>query len=264
MKKVLTIAGSDSGGGAGIQADLKTFAALGVYGTSAITAITAQNTVGVQKVFPLPVELIDQQISSVMDDIGADAIKIGMLGNKGIVGVVAASLKKYKTKYVVLDPVMIAKSGDALLARDAKDVLVKLFSRCFVITPNIDEVKEITGFAAGSIIDMKQAAVMIHKMGKCSVVVKGGHLNSNYSVDVLYDGKIFHEFSEKRISTKNSHGTGCTFSAAIAAELAKRKSLYESVKIAKDYVTNALKSSKNIKIGMGHGPLNHMFSFYGK
>lgn len=264
MKKVLTIAGSDSGGGAGIQADIKTLAKLGVYGTSVITAVTAQNTVGVQKIFSLPAEVVKEQISSVMDDIGADAIKIGMLANKEIIHVVSKSLRKYKIKFVVLDPVMIAKSGDTLLAKEANKALITLFSQCFVITPNLDEVKTLTGFTVRSTNDMKQAAVAFHKLGKCSVVVKGGHLKNDYSTDILYDGKEFFEFSSRRIETKNSHGTGCTFSSAIAAELAKGKNLYESVKLAKEFVTNALKSSKDIKIGMGHGPLNHMFSFYGK
>lgn len=258
MKKVLTIAGSDSGGGAGIQADLKTFAALGVYGTSAITSVTAQNTIGVQKVYLLPAELVKDQINSVMGDIGADAIKIGMLGNKEIVNIISLSLQKYKTKFVVLDPVMVAKSGDLLLKKDASKTLIKLFSQCFVITPNIDEVKTLTGMTISLVNEMKQAATLLYKMGKSFVVVKGGHLKSEYSVDVLYDGKDFFEFSAKRIDTKNSHGTGCTFSSAIAAELAKGNNLHESIKIAKAYVTSAIKASKNMNIGRGHGPLKHM------
>lgn len=264
MKKILTIAGSDSGGGAGIQADLKTFAALGVYGTSVITAVTAQNTFGVQKIFPLPAAFVGKQISSVMDDIGADAIKIGMLANKEIVEVVVQSLKKYKTKFVVLDPVMLASSGDALFKNDAKRSLLTLFSLSYVVTPNLDEVKAFIGLTVRSVVDMKQAAVALHKMGKCFVVVKGGHLKNDYSIDVLYDGKKFFEFGAKRIDTKNSHGTGCTFSSAIAAQLAKGNSLYESVKSAKEYTTNAIKSSRSMHIGRGHGPLNHMFLLYGK
>lgn len=264
MKKVLTIAGSDSGGGAGIQADLKTFAALGVYGTSVITAVTAQNTVGVQKVFLLPAELVKDQINSVMGDIGADAIKIGMLGNKEIIKIVSDSLKKYKTKFVVLDPVMAAKSGDSLLKKDANAALIKLFSQSYVITPNIDEARALTRREIHSISDMKQVAVHLYMMGKCLIVVKGGHLKNINAVDVLYDGKDFFEFGAKRIDTKNSHGTGCTFSSAIAAELAKGSSLYKSVKIAKEYVTSTIKASKNMNIGRGHGPLNHMFELYGK
>ncbi|HSW88991.1 MAG TPA: bifunctional hydroxymethylpyrimidine kinase/phosphomethylpyrimidine kinase [Candidatus Saccharimonadales bacterium] len=262
LKKVLTVAGSDSGGGAGIQADLKTFAARGVYGMSAITAITAQNTVGVQAVYELPATLVDAQIRSVMDDIGADAIKIGMLANTEIIAVVAENIRKYNSPFVVLDPVMIAKSGDALLHREAIDSLIqKLIPLSFIITPNLDEAKAITKLKITTIEQMKQAAVMLHEMGAKNVVVKGGHLfHSDYSIDVLYDGKVFKEFSTKRIITKNTHGTGCTFASAIAAELAKGSDIYQAVKIAKNYVTNALEASKNLTLGKGCGSLNHIFN----
>ncbi len=259
VPRVLTIAGSDSGGGAGIQADLKTFAARGVYGMSVITAVTAQNTMGVQAVFVLPPPLIGRQIDSVMTDIGADAIKIGMLANKEIIDVVAAKLRKYKTRLVVLDPVMISKSGHALLKKDAERALLKkLVPQAFVLTPNLHEARALTGLAINSIEDMRRAASILHKHGARNVVIKGGHLGENANaVDVLYDGKSFHEFSVKRIQTKNTHGTGCTFASAIAAELAQGKNIHDAVGAAKKYLTNAIKASRHLSLGAGHGPLNH-------
>ena len=260
IPRVLSIAGSDSGGGAGIQADLKTFAARGVYGMSVITAVTAQNTIGVQAVFALPAPFIGRQIDSVMSDIGADVIKIGMLANKEIIEVVAGRLRKYNPKLVILDPVMIAKGGHALLKKDAQRYLLKkLVPWAFVLTPNLHEARALTGLHINTIEDMKHAAVQLSEYGARNVVIKGGHLpGSTYAVDVLYDGTTFHEFSVKRIQTKNTHGTGCTFASAIAAELAKGKDIYEAVRIAKKYITDALKASRHFSLGHGHGPLNHM------
>ena len=261
LRKVLTIAGSDSGGGAGIQADLKTFAANGVYGMSVITAITAQNTVGVQKIFDLPPDLIGQQIDSVMSDIGADVIKIGMLSNSKVIDVVVKKIKKYDIQLVVVDPVMVAKSGDSLLRTDAINCLIKkLLPLTYILTPNIDEAKILTGLEINSIAQMKQAAKLIYKMGCKNVIVKGGHLfDSAQSTDVLFDGNKYYSFSTNRINTTNTHGTGCTFSSAIAAELAKGNDVYKSVKLAKKYLTGAINHSCNQGIGHGYGPLNHMY-----
>lgn len=260
MPRVLTIAGSDSGGGAGIQADLKTFAARGVYGMSAITAVTAQNTRGVQGVFPLPPSFVGKQVDSVMKDIGADAIKIGMLANKEIIEAVARRIRKYKPKFVVLDPVMIAKGGHALLRKDAERALLeKLVPLAFVLTPNIPEASVLAGFSINTVADMKRAAALLCAHGARNVVIKGGHFSGARSTDVLYDGKSFHEFSAQRIRTKNTHGTGCTFAAAIAAELARGADVYEAVRAAKKYITGALNASRDLGLGHGHGPLNHLY-----
>lgn len=257
MNKVLTIAGSDSSAGAGIQADLKTFASLGVYGTCAITAITAQNTCGVNSIFELPAKIVSEQIDAIMEDIGADAWKTGMLVNKEIITVVCQKAKKYKVKFLVVDPVMVSKSGAILLRKDAQETLIKkLFPLAFVVTPNLDEVQAILKKNIKTIKEMKEAATFLWKMGSKNVLVKGGHLQNNLdAVDILYDGKTFFEFCSKRIKSKNTHGTGCTFSSAISAELAKGLTIQIAVERAKDYITKALISSKNFNIGKGIGPL---------
>lgn len=259
MKKVLTIAGSDSGGGAGIQADLKAFAARGVYGMSALTAITAQNTVGVQGVFELPAEFVGQQIDSVMSDIGADAWKTGMLSNAEIIRVVAGRARRYKMERLVIDPVMVAKSGDPLLREEAREALVEaLVPLAYVITPNHHEAQVLTGLDINTLEDMREAAAAIHEMGARNVVVKGGHLPGTAdATDVLYDGREFTELDAPRIDTPNTHGTGCTFASAIAAELAKGNEVPAAVRIAKEYLTAALRAAVDLHIGQGHGPLNH-------
>jgi hydroxymethylpyrimidine/phosphomethylpyrimidine kinase len=259
MKRVLTIAGSDSGGGAGIQADLKTFAARGVYGMSALTAITAQNTVGVQGVFELPADLVGQQIDAVMSDIGADAWKTGMLSNAEIIRVLADRARHYKIERLVVDPVMVAKSGDPLLRSEARDALIAdLLPLAHVITPNHHEAQVLTGMEIRTLADMRQAAVAIHRMGARYVVVKGGHLPEAVdAVDVLYDGQEFTEFRAPRIKTANTHGTGCTFASAIAAELAKGNDVRQAVDTAKAYLTMTLRAAVDLHIGQGHGPLNH-------
>lgn len=259
MKKVLTIAGSDSGGGAGIQADLKTFAALGVYGTSAITAITAQNTTSIQGILEIPSDFVGRQIDCVMEDIGADAWKTGMLANEDIVNIVSKKAKQYKIKYLILDPVMVSKNGNLLLGKNTlKTLIKKLLPLSFVITPNLDEAEAITGKSIKTIEDMRKAAIKIYKMGPKNVVIKGGHLPKNFdAIDILYNGHEFKEFKSERIKTKNDHGTGCTFAAAIAAFLAKGHSIEESIANAKSYITSALKSARKWDIGKGHGPLNH-------
>ncbi len=262
MKKVLTIAGSDSGGGAGIQADLKAFAARGVYGMSAITAITAQNTVGVQGVFELPADFVARQIDSVMEDIGADAWKTGMLSNADIIRVVAERARHYGVEKLVVDPVMVAKGGDPLLRPEARDALIEeLVPLAYVITPNHHEAQVLTGLEIHTVDDAREAARRIHEMGARHVVVKGGHLPAaeaqGVAVDVFFDGQEWVELPAPRIPTKNTHGTGCTFASAIAAELAKGKSPLQAVRIAKAYLTAALKAAVDLHIGHGHGPLNH-------
>jgi hydroxymethylpyrimidine/phosphomethylpyrimidine kinase len=264
MYRALTIAGSDSGGGAGIQADLKTFAALGVYGMSALTAITAQNTVGVQGVFELPADFVGLQIDSVVTDIGVDAVKTGMLANAEIIAMVATKVREHNLPNLVVDPVMVAKSGDPLLREDAYQALVReLIPLAKVLTPNLHEARVLTGLEIGGLEQMREAARAIHELGAQNVVVKGGHLpGSDESVDILYDGHDFIEFTAPRVETRNTHGTGCTFASAIAAELAKGKSVTEAVRAAKEFITMALQHS--LTLGRGHGPTNHFAALYQK
>lgn len=259
MKRVLTIAGSDSGGGAGIQADLKVFAARGVYGMSALTAVTAQNTTGVQSVFELPAEIVRQQIDSVMSDIETDTWKTGMLPNAEIVRTVADRARHYSIPFLVVDPVMTAKDGNLLSRPEARDALIQeLLPLACVVTPNHHEAQILTGLAVRTLDDMRRAAETIHRLGARYVVVKGGHLPQTAdAVDVLYDGRTFTELSAPRVDTSNSHGTGCTFASAIAAELAKGCEVQEAVRTAKAYLTAALKTAIGLQIGRGHGPLNH-------
>ncbi|MGC9334921.1 MAG: bifunctional hydroxymethylpyrimidine kinase/phosphomethylpyrimidine kinase [Anaerolineae bacterium] len=259
MKKVLTIAGSDSGGGAGIQADLKTFAARGVYGMSAITAITAQNTIGVQGVYELPADFVGLQIDSVMEDIGADAWKTGMLSNADIIEMVADRARYYAVERLVVDPVMVAKSGDPLLRPEAREALIHaLLPLAYVITPNHHEARVLTGLEIANVDDMRRAARAICEMGARHVVVKGGHLPaSSAAVDVLFDGKAFEELEAPRVDTANTHGTGCTFASAIAAELAKGLPVRDAVRVAKAYLTAALRAGAPLEVGHGHGPLDH-------
>ena len=260
MKKVLTIAGSDSGGGAGIQADLKTFSALGVFGMSAITALTAQNTVGVQGIFEIDPEFVGKQIDSVMNDIGADAWKTGMLSNAKIVQIVADRASFYNIELLIVDPVMVAKSGDLLLNSKANSTLIsKLIPIAYLITPNLHEAQILTDMEINNKNDVQESAVKIFEMGAKNVVIKGGHLHDvNESIDILYDGRKFIEFSSPRIKTINTHGTGCTFASAIAAELAKGKDIKNAVHIAKAYLTNAIQRADNLLIGKGHGPTDHL------
>jgi hydroxymethylpyrimidine/phosphomethylpyrimidine kinase len=257
--KVLTIAGSDSGAGAGIQADLKTFAAHGVYGTSAITAITAQNTRGVKKIFPLAPGIVAAQVDAIVEDIGADAVKTGMLFNSGIVDIVARKIRAHRLRNLVVDPVMVAKSGNLLLRRDAIAALKnKLIPLATIVTPNVPEAAELTGIRLTRMDDFKEAARRIIDMGAKTVVIKGGH-RSGPPTDLFYDGKTFREFAARRIRTRNTHGTGCTFASAIAANLAKGMKPEEAVQRAKQYLTRAIE--KSYAIGGGHGPVNHFFEF---
>jgi len=264
IPRALTIAGSDSGGGAGIQADLKTFAALGVYGMSALTAITAQNTVGVQGVVELPADFVGLQIDAVLTDIGADAVKTGMLSNSEIIAVIAARMQEYRVDNLVVDPVMVAKSGDPLLRPEARQALIeRLIPLAKVLTPNLQEARVLSGLEIESLEAMKEAARAIQRLGARNVVVKGGHLpGSLESIDVLYDGHDFTEFAAPRLATKNTHGTGCTFASAIAAGLAKGRSVPEAVGAAKAYLTAVLRASVDLHLGQGHGPLNHFALLY--
>ncbi len=258
-RTALTIAGSDSGGGAGIQADLKTFAALKVYGTSVITSVTAQNTTGVYGIHDLPPAFVGQQIDAVFTDIDVDACKTGMLSNATIIKTVADKITEYDVEKYVLDPVMVAKSGDALLQEDAVSSLIEqLVPISCVVTPNIDEAALIAGVAINNVDDMKEAAQEIWEMGAESVVVKGGHLKGD-AVDVFYNGE-FHLLTSKRIKTRNTHGTGCTYSSAIAAGLAKGENAETAVKKAKTFITEAIKYS--FSIGKGYGPTHHFAVLY--
>ena len=258
--RAMTIAGSDSGGGAGIQADLKTFAALGVYGTSVLTAVTAQNTLGVTGVHEIPVEIVAAQIEAVISDIGADAVKTGMLSSSAIVETVAGKLYRFQVGRLVVDPVMMAKSGDRLLREDAVAALRQsLLPLATVVTPNIPEAESLADMTIGSGDDARRAAAKIVGMGALSVVIKGGHLPGP-PVDLFYDGGEFREFTASRIETRNTHGTGCTFAAAIAAGLATGVDLVDAVAAAKQYVTEAIQRS--FDVGRGHGPLNHFFKVW--
>ncbi|MFL2804621.1 MAG: bifunctional hydroxymethylpyrimidine kinase/phosphomethylpyrimidine kinase [Dehalococcoidia bacterium] len=259
--KAMTIAGSDSGAGAGIQADLKTFAAHGVYGTSVLTAITAQNTLGVNEIVELPVSIIEGQFNAVMNDINTDVIKIGMLSSVEIIECVNKCLSNFPDKKLVLDPVMVAKGGDALLKNDAINSLISLLiPRSFIVTPNAPEASSLTNIDVIDIGSAKQAALKLYEMGASNVVIKGGHLHQDNASDIFFDGNDFYVFSVKRVETLNTHGTGCTFASAIASGIAKQKSLNESVKDAKDYVFNSILN--NFQIGKGHGPLNHFYKFW--
>ena len=257
---VMTIAGSDSGGGAGIQADLKTFSALGVFGTSTLTAITAQNTVGVSAVHEIPTEIISAQIDAVVTDIGADAVKTGMLSSSEIVETVAQAIRRHGIANLVVDPVMVAKSGDRLLREEAiQSICNSLIPLAAAVTPNIPEAEDLTGLSIRSDDDVREAAMRIVAMGARSVVVKGGHRDGP-PTDVLYDGSDFREFTTERIPSTNTHGTGCTFASAVAAGLAHGLDVPAAVAQAKDYVTAAIRSS--YPIGQGHGPLHHFHAYW--
>jgi hydroxymethylpyrimidine/phosphomethylpyrimidine kinase len=255
IPRALTIAGSDSGGGAGIQADLKTFSAFRVFGMSAITAVTAQNSVGVQGVENLSPAFVARQIESVLSDFGADAAKCGMLSTAAIIDAVATTIAAHRLENLVVDPVMVAKSGDALLQPDARDALIgRILPLALVVTPNLPEAEALTGIPVTTREDMEEAARRIHAMGPRSVLVKGGHLKGD-AVDVLWNGRALTTFSVARIDSLNTHGTGCTFSAAIAAGLARGNVLPEAVREAKAYVTRAIQ--EGFQAGRGVGQLRH-------
>jgi hydroxymethylpyrimidine/phosphomethylpyrimidine kinase len=259
--RVLTIAGSDSGGGAGIQADLKTFSALGCYGMTAITALTAQNTQGVQAIHGVPAAFLKAQLQSVLDDIGVDAVKIGMLHAPDIVEVVAWAIDHYQLKNLVLDPVMVATSGDRLIAEETVSVLVReLFPRAQVLTPNLDEAALLLGRPLRHVSQLHAAASDLQAMGASAVLLKGGHLEGNEVVDVLSQAGLSPEvFSSARIQSPNVHGTGCSLSSAIAAHLALGLTLTQAVAHARQYILQAIATGAQVRTGHGHGPLNHGF-----
>jgi hydroxymethylpyrimidine kinase / phosphomethylpyrimidine kinase / thiamine-phosphate diphosphorylase len=255
MKRILTIAASDSSGGAGIQADIKTITVLGSYAMSALTALTAQNTTGVSGVHPVPPAFVEAQLDAVLADIGADAAKTGMLYNAGIIKAVALCIKKYSLTNLVVDPVMRAKGGSPLLEDTAVEVFKQhLLPLAMLITPNLDEAEVLCGFKVDTLDSMKAASQAIHKLGAKNILVKGGHLAGD-CIDLLFDGSTFFEFAGPRFNTKNTHGTGCTLSAAIATGLGQGMPLREAVARAKEYVSTAIRFS--LPLGSGHGPTNH-------
>lgn len=255
--KALTIAGSDSGGGAGIQADLKTFQAFSVFGMSAITSITAQNTQGVRAVHDISPEIVGEQIDAVMEDIGAGAVKTGMVSSKQIIKVIADRVGKHGIEKLVVDPVMVAESGDRLLREDAELSMIEiLLPISFLVTPNVYEAEIISGTKIKNLEDARNAAEIIRRMGPDFVLLKGGHVDGEESVDILFNGKEFEYFKAERIETRNTHGTGCTFSAAITACLAKGMKVLDSIHSAKDFVTRAIQDAPD-DIGKGSGPLYH-------
>ncbi|WP_066273257.1 bifunctional hydroxymethylpyrimidine kinase/phosphomethylpyrimidine kinase [Hydrogenophaga palleronii] len=257
--RVLSIAGSDSGGGAGIQADLKTFAALGCYGMTAITALTAQNTLGVSGIHGVPPEMLKAQLSAVLDDIGVDAVKIGMLHAPDIVRTVAWALRHYGVKQVVLDPVMVATSGDRLIAAETVQVLVdELFPLATVVTPNLDEAALLLGRPIADAGELDAAARDLLAMGTRAVLLKGGHLPGDEVADLLVHGEVpALRLASPRIHSRNTHGTGCTLSSAIAAHLALGAPLDQAVTLARAYILQAIEQGADVYTGAGHGPLNH-------
>ncbi len=262
IPRVLIIAGSDSGGGAGIQADLKTVSALGAFGMTAITALTAQNTTGVFGILEIEPSFVVKQIEACLSDIGCDAIKTGMLASNAIIEAVAATISSHRSAPLVVDPVMIAKGGAPLLKPEAITALkAKLLPLATVVTPNLHEAGALTGRDITTLDQMKEAARAIHDLGPENVVVKGGHLQ-DVAADLLYDGREFTEFHAERINTKDTHGTGCIFASAIAANLAHKKTVLESVTAAKDFITAAIRAG--LRIGKGYGPANPMATLYAK
>jgi len=258
--KVLIIAGSDSSGEAGIQADIKTVTALGSYATTAVSAVTAQNTKGVKKITSIPTKIVQKQITMILNDIGAHAVKIGMLYNAGIIKSVYKILKKYKLKNIVLDPVMIAKGGAKLVSNSSIKHLKKLLlPLCTLVTPNIPEAEVLTGYSISSKEDMIKAAKKILNMGSKNVLIKGGHLKKKMIFDILVTKKGIKIFKKRKIKTKNTHGTGCTLSSALATCLSQKKNIFNSCKISLKYTDRAIVSAPGY--GKGHGPLNHLVSF---
>ncbi|RQD77899.1 MAG: bifunctional hydroxymethylpyrimidine kinase/phosphomethylpyrimidine kinase [Candidatus Syntrophonatronum acetioxidans] len=263
MKEVLTIAGSDSGGGAGIQADLKTFAALGLHGLSVITALTAQNSQGVRGIMEVPGSFIESQLEAVMTDFNVSSVKTGMLANSNVIKSVARKIKEFNITSIIVDPVMVAKSGDPLLQREAVQALQEeLLPLSLAVTPNLEEAEVLSGIKITGDKDLERAAIKIKEFGMKMVIIKGGHLReeSRVAVDTLYDGKEFFRFEAPRYETKNTHGTGCTFSAALASYLALDYSFLEAVKKSKEFITLAIKDS--YKAGQGYGPVNPMAGLY--
>ncbi len=260
MKTALSIAGSDCSGGAGLQADIKTMSSLGVFGMSVVVAVVAENTSRVISILDVEPKMIKDQIDSIFEDIQVDAVKIGMLSTPVSIAAVYEKLVEYKPKNIVVDPVMYAKNGCALMPPSSIDSLLStIVPLATVITPNIPEAECIAKMEIKTIDDMKTACKIIHNLGVPNVLVKGGHYDGD-ATDILYDGANFYSFVTERINTKNTHGTGCTLSSAIASYLAKGEDIVTAVKLAKDYVTEAIRYS--LEIGKGNGPTNHFWKFY--
>jgi hydroxymethylpyrimidine/phosphomethylpyrimidine kinase len=258
IKQVLTIAGSDSGGGAGIQADIKSMSANGVFAMSVVTAVTAQNTEEVTDVFELPTSIVAAQIDAVFDDFDVAAVKTGMLSSAAIVEIVARMLKPQNVTNLVVDPVMISKSGHLLLKPDAINAIKgQLFPLALLVTPNIHEAQQLSGIEIKTLADARRAAKIIHGFGCKHVLIKGGHLPTDRATDLLYDGRFFNVFKGEFIDTPHTHGTGCTFASAIAAHLAQGKSVNDAIQAAKTYLTEAIRHS--LAIGHGTGPTNHFY-----
>ncbi|MGO7970779.1 bifunctional hydroxymethylpyrimidine kinase/phosphomethylpyrimidine kinase [Rhizobium ruizarguesonis] len=264
IRNVLSIAGSDPSGGAGIQADLKAFSARGVYGMAVLTALTAQNTQGVSGVHLVPPQFVADQINAVFADVRVDAVKIGMIANAGIADAVAGALSDHRDIPIVIDPVMIAKGGAALLAPEAVDVLTRrLLPLATLLTPNLPEAAALLHQpVATNRADMAAQAERLRALGPVAVLVKGGHLDSDESPDVLATAAGLHWFEARRVPTKNTHGTGCTLSSALAAELAKGASAQEAVAIAKDYLAGAVAAAGRLSVGSGHGPVQHFHALW--
>jgi hydroxymethylpyrimidine/phosphomethylpyrimidine kinase len=260
----VTIAGSDSSGGAGIQADLKTFSALGVYGASVIVALTAQNTQRVTAIHDVPPDFVATQIDAVFSDLAVGAVKIGMVGNAGVVAAVAAGLARHGQTNVVLDPVMVATSGDRLLKPDAIEILrTQLLPRALLITPNLPEAAALLDVAvATDEAEMRRQADRLLALGARAVLMKGGHAEGDESIDILFAGAAPLRLAAKRIATRNTHGTGCTLSAAIAAGLAKGQALEEAVRAAKQFITGAIAAADRLAVGSGHGPVHHFHEWW--
>ncbi len=258
MPRVMSVASTDSGGGAGTMADLKTFTALKVFGTAVVVSLTAQNSVSVKSIYELPLKFIDDQFDEILDDIGTDAAKTGMLYSSSIIREVADKFIQYDVKNIVIDPVMVSKTNVRLLKEDAIDTMVnKLMKIACLITPNIPEAEVISKSKINNYNDIKNAAKIIYNSINTKVLIKGGHYNSYFSDDILYDGNEFYEFKRKRIDTKNTHGTGDTLSSAIASYIAKGMPLNEAIGNAREYIEGAIKNS--FPMGKGYGPLNHFW-----
>lgn len=266
VRNVLSIAGSDPSGGAGIQADLKTFAALGCYGMAAITALTAQNTRGVAAVHVPPAEFVAAQIDAIFDDIGVDAVKIGMLASGAIVGAVAEALDRHAARNIVLDPVLVATSGDSLGAPDVVEAMIaRLLPRAALVTPNLPEAARLTGLSVDEDVDaMRRAGEALLARGARAVLVKGGHGTGARAVDLLVTRAGVETFAAPRIATNNTHGTGCTLSSAIAAGLAQGATLSDAVAGAKTYLTGAIAAADALAVGRGNGPVDHFYAFAGR
>ncbi len=260
----VTVAGSDSGGGAGIQADLKTFSALGVYGASVITALTAQNTIGVQGIHDVPPDFIRLQIDSVFSDLAVGAVKIGMLSQSAVIEAVAEGLERHGTTRIVLDPVMVAASGDRLLAPEAVETLRQtLIPKALIVTPNLPEAAAILDEPlAGDERTMQRQAEQILALGAKSVLIKGGHGTGAESTDILVDASGMRRFPAPRLETLHTHGTGCTLSSAIAAGLAKGLSVADAVSAGKTFITAAIRASEQLVVGRGHGPVHHFHAYW--